>query len=180
MKKLSSSFFAWLIGRRNSPAVNNQGLAVPAAGGLSRLGYIGVALLTATILLGFSAPVVGQAVDATLLGTVTDSSGGVVVGAQVTITEMNTGVARSAGTNDSGNYEFPTLPPGVYQVTVKHPGFRQEVRPGVELRVNSAARVDLQLHPGETTETLVVTSEIPILQTDRADIAENVELTQLR
>jgi len=41
---------------------------------------------------------------------------------------MNTGVARSTTTNDSGNYEFPTLPPGVYEVTVKHPGFRQETR----------------------------------------------------
>jgi len=179
MKKLSSSFFAWLIGLRNSPAMNNQGLAVPAAGGLSRPGYLGVALLIATILFGFSAPVAGQAVNATLLGTVTDLSGATAAGANVTITEMNTGVERSTTTNDSGNYEFPTLPPGVYEVTVKHPGFRQETRRGVELVVNSTVRVDLQLQPGAASETILVTSEVPTLQTDRADIAEKIELEQL-
>jgi len=179
MKKLSSSFFAWLIGLRNSPAMNNQGLAVPPAGGLSRLGYLGVALLIATILFGFSAPVAGQAVNATLLGTVTDLTGATVAGANVTIAEMNTGVGRSTTTNDSGNYGFPTLPPGVYEVTVKHPGFRQETRRGVELVVNSTVRVDLQLQPGATSETILVTSEVPTLQTDRADIGGRVELTQL-
>src|SRR5260370_33851590 len=81
MEKLSSSLFAWLMSRRNSPAMNNQGLAVPAAGGLSRLGYLGVALLIATILFGFSAPVAGPAVNATLLGTVTDLSGATVAAA---------------------------------------------------------------------------------------------------
>jgi outer membrane receptor protein involved in Fe transport len=121
----------------------------------------------------------GQAVNATLVGTVTDSSGAVVAGANVNSTEMNTGVARIATTNDSGNYEFPNLLPGVYQVTVKHVGFRQETRPGVELTVNSTVRVDLQLHPGEATETMVVTAEIPTLQTDRADVGGKVELTQL-
>jgi hypothetical protein len=179
MKKLSSSFFAWLIGQRNSPAMNNQGLAMPAGGGLSSLGYLGVALLIATILFGFSAPVAGQAVNATLLGTLTDLSGATVAGANVTITEMNTGVGRSTTTNDSGNYEFPTLPPGVYEVTVKHPGFRQETRRGVELVVNSTVRVDLQLQPGAASETILVTSEVPTLQTDRADIGGKVELTQL-
>jgi len=179
MKKLSSSFFAWLIGLRNSPAMNNQGLAVPPAGGLSRLGYLGVALLIATILFGFSAPVAGQAVNATLLGTVTDLTGATVAGANVTIAEMNTGVGRSTTTNDSGNYGFPTLPPGVYEVTVKHPGFRQETRRGVELVVNSTVRVDLQLQPGAASETVLVTSEVPTLQTDRADIGGRVELTQL-
>ena len=179
MKKLSSSFFAWLIGQRNSPAMNNQGLAVPAAGGLSRLGYLGVALVLATILLGFSAPVVGQAVNATLLGTLTDSSGAAMAGAKVEIKEANTGISRITETNDSGNYEFPTLPPGVYEVTVKHPGFRQETRRGVELVVNSTVRVDLQLQPGAASETILVTSEVPILQTDRADMGGKIELTEL-
>src|SRR5258708_32153880 len=132
MKKLSSSFFAWLIGQRNSPAMNNQGLAVPAAGGLSRPGYFGVALLIATILFGFSAPVAGQAVNATLLGTVTDLSGATAAGANVTITEMNTGVGGRTTPNDSGNYEFPPPPPGVDEVTLKNPRVRQEKRRGAE------------------------------------------------
>src|SRR5260221_14745933 len=108
MKKLSSSFFAWLIGLRNSPAMNNQALAVPAAGGLSRPGYLGVALLIATILFGFSAPVAGQAVNATLLGTVTDLSGATAAGAKGTVTGVKTGAGRRTNTNSSGNHEFPT------------------------------------------------------------------------
>src|SRR5258708_38581214 len=94
MKKLSSSLFAWLIGLRNSPAMNNQGLAVPAAGGLSRLGYLGVALLIATILFGFSAPVAGQAVNATLLGTVTDLSGATVAEGKAQASSVKTVRAR--------------------------------------------------------------------------------------
>ncbi|HEY4816055.1 MAG TPA: carboxypeptidase-like regulatory domain-containing protein, partial [Candidatus Acidoferrum sp.] len=156
MEKLSGSFFAWITSRRSSPATNSQVRAVPAVGDPINRCYLGVALLITTILLGFSPPVVGQAVNATLLGTVTDSSGAVVAGANVNITEMNMGVTRSVTTNDSGNYEVPNLLPGVYQVTVKHVGFRQETRPGVELTVNSTVRVDLQLHPGEATETMVV------------------------
>ena len=179
MEKLSGSFFAWITSRRSSPATNSQVRAVPAVGDPINRCYLGVALLITTILLGFSPPVVGQAVNATLLGTVTDSSGAVVAGANVNITEMNMGVTRSVTTNDSGNYEVPNLLPGVYQVTVKHVGFRQETRPGVELTVNSTVRVDLQLHPGEATETMVVTAEVPTLQTDRADVGGKVELTQL-
>src|SRR5258705_13755049 len=121
MKKLSSSLFAWLIGLRNSPAMNNQGLAVPAAGGLSRLGYLGVALLIATILFGFSAPVAGQAVNATLLGTVTDLTGATVAGANVTIGEMKSGRGRSTTHNNRGRKGVPPLPPAPYGVAVKDP-----------------------------------------------------------
>ena len=60
----------------------------------------------------------GQAVTATLLGTVTDSTGGAVANARVTVTEADTGVVHASQTNDSGNYTFPALPPGRYSVTV--------------------------------------------------------------
>ena len=179
MKKLFGFCFGCPVIFRKSPAMNSPALPARAGRGLTKRWHLSMPVLLAAILLGFSAPLMGQAVNATLLGTVTDLSGGVVAGANVTITEMNTGVTRSATTNDSGNYEFPNLPPGVYQATVKHAGFRQETRPGLELTVNSTVRVDLQLHPGQVTETLVVTGEIPVLQTDRADLGEKVELTQL-
>lgn len=53
----------------------------------------------------------GQAVTATLVGTITDASGAVVVNAKVIVTETNTGVSRTSNTNESGNYSFPNLPP---------------------------------------------------------------------
>jgi len=66
----------------------------------------------------------GQAVNATLLGTVTDTSGAVVAGAKVTATEMKTGVSRSTATNDSGNYAFANLP----QVNMKSPPRNRDSR----------------------------------------------------
>src|SRR5258708_39720836 len=63
-----------------------------------------------------------QAVNATLLGRVTDSTGGVIVNGKVTVTETNTRVSRTGETNASGNYSFPDLTPGQYTVTVEITG----------------------------------------------------------
>src|SRR6202030_117782 len=79
----------------------SQALAPHATGGLGNLFHLSMAVLLATILLGFSAPAVGQAVNATLLGTVTDSSGGAVANAKVTLTETNTGISHVSQTNES-------------------------------------------------------------------------------
>src|SRR2546426_443972 len=120
------------------------------------------AFLLATLLggqCGFS-----QAVNATLLGTVTDIGGGVVAGAKVTITETNTGVSHSNPTNESGNYTFPDIPPGVYAVSVEHSGFKKETLGGITVVVNSTARVDVQLQPGSVNETIEVTGAPPLLQ----------------
>jgi hypothetical protein len=123
----------------------------------------------------FALSAFGQAVNATLLGTVTDSSGGVVAGAKVTITEVNTGVGRSGQTNESGNYTFPDLPPGQYSVTTEAAGFKKETRRDVALQVNSSQRVDVQLQPGNISETIEVTGAAPALQTDRADTGRNID-----
>jgi Carboxypeptidase regulatory-like domain len=66
-----------------------------------------------------------QAVNATLLGTVTDLSGGVVANAKVTIAETNTGISHSRQTNESGNYTFPELPPGLYTVSAEMEGLQE-------------------------------------------------------
>ena len=116
-----------------------------------------------------------QAVNATLLGTVTDASGAVVPNAKITITEVNTGVSRSGQTNESGNYTFPDLPPGQYSVTVEASGFKKETRRDIALAVNSTQRVDIQLQPGEVTETIEITGAAPALQTDRADTGRNID-----
>jgi hypothetical protein len=159
--------------------MNNQSLAVPAAGGLSKLGYLGMALVLATILLGFSAPVVGQAVNATLLGTVTDSSGAAMAGAKVEIKEVNTGISRIAETNDSGNYVFSDLAPGRYQVVAEKAGFKRVIHDAVDVVVNTTVRVDLKLQPGTITETVEVRAETPILQTDSVETGRTIETRQV-
>src|SRR5579883_1150643 len=117
----------------------------------------------------------GQAVTASLVGTVSDSSGAGVPGAAITLTETNTGVSRSAQTNDSGNYTFSNLPPGMYAVTAERAGFKKETRSGIDVVVDTTVRIDLQLQPGEVSETVNVTSEAPILKTERADTGRQIE-----
>src|SRR5437870_4796345 len=116
-----------------------------------------------------------QAVNGTLLGTVTDSSGGTVPNAQISIKETNTGVSRTTKTGDAGYYVFPDVPPGTYAIAVEMPGFKREVRSGVDVQVNQTARVDLTLQPGNVTETVTVVAEAALLQTDRSDTNTKVD-----
>ena len=121
----------------------------------------------------------GQAVSATLLGVVTDSSGAVIANAKVTITEVGTGVSHTSQANESGNYTFPDLPPGSYTVTIEAAGFKRETRTGVDVIVNSSVRVDAQLQPGNVSESVEVTGAPPTLETDRADTGRKIETIQV-
>jgi Carboxypeptidase regulatory-like domain len=124
------------------------------------------------LLLAFFSPphARGQAVSATLVGTVIDQTGAAVANAQVTIQETTTGISHNSATNDSGNYTFPDLTPGVYSVTVEAAGFEKVRRLNVDAVVNTTVRVDLSLQPGNVSQTVTVSSAPPILQTDRADV----------
>ena len=121
----------------------------------------------------------GQAVNATLLGTVTDASGAVIASAKVTVTETNTGVSHSGQANESGNYTFADLPPGRYEVTVEQSGFKKESRRDINVEFNSTVRVDLQLQTGNVNETVVVSGEAAILQTDRTDTGRSIDSTMI-
>src|SRR5215472_14004310 len=92
-------------------------------------------------------PAFSQAVNATIVGTVTDISGGIMPNAKVTITEANTGVSHSGVTNESGFYTFADLPPGTYSVTVEQTGFKKETRADIIVQVNSTVRADIKLTP---------------------------------
>ena len=137
---------------------------------------LGSSLLLLALLIG---PAHGQAVNGTLLGTITDSSGAAVPNVQITCTETNTGVNRKAVTSDVGTYVFSGLPPGVYSVAVELLGFKKEVRSRVEVQVNQTARVDVTLQPGAVTETLTVSAEAGLLQTDRSDTNQKIEAAAL-
>ena len=142
---------------------------------LLKLRLLIMAVLLTIIFVGFSAPARGQAVNATLLGAVTDSSGAPVGNAKITITETNTGITRNAQTNESGNYVVPDLPPGTYTVTAELSGFKRASRPAIDVVVNTTGRVDLVLQPGNISETVTVQEETPILQTERADTGRKID-----
>jgi hypothetical protein len=116
-----------------------------------------------------------QVVNATLLGTVSDASGAVVANAKVAALEQGTGVVHVTETNGSGNYVFPDMPPGTYTITVELSGFKKNVRKDVALSVNTSQRVDVQVMPGDVTETVEVTAAAPMLQTDRSDTGRNLD-----
>lgn len=124
-------------------------------------------------------PMFGQAVNGTLVGTLTDSSGAVVANAKITATETSTGIGRHTQSNASGNYVFPNLPPGTYSVVAEAQGFKKQSRTDLRVDVNSTVRADLSMQPGQVTEIVEVTGAAPILQTDRADVAQKIEGTQL-
>jgi hypothetical protein len=117
----------------------------------------------------------GQAVNATLLGTVTDATGATVANARVSATEVATGALHLSATNESGNFTFPDLQPGPYTITVEASGFKKATHENIDLASNSSTRVDLSLMPGNVSETVVVTTAPPLLQTDRADISTKIE-----
>ena len=137
------------------------------------------ALVGSLLFLLLSQSTFGQAVNGSLVGTVTDSSGAPVAGAKVTALEVNTGVSRPADTNQSGNYSFLNLSPGIYNVSVELTGFRKVVHEKVDVVLNSTVRIDVELQPGQVNEQIVVTAEVPLLQTDRTDTGRKIEQRQM-
>ncbi|SFS07020.1 Carboxypeptidase regulatory-like domain-containing protein [Granulicella pectinivorans] len=134
-------------------------------------------LLLTSLMAGHRA--MAQAVSGTIVGTVTDATGAVVAGAQVSIVLTGQSTAYSTVTNESGNYTEPNLPPGTYSVTVTANGFKKQTQENVSLLTNTTDRIDLTLATGSTTETVTVSAAPPLLQTDRADISTNIEQRQI-
>jgi Carboxypeptidase regulatory-like domain/TonB dependent receptor-like, beta-barrel len=111
-------------------------------------------------------PVLAQQDAATVLGEVTDASGGLVPGATVTVTNVATGISLTTTTNERGLYSLPGLRPGDYTVTIELQGFTKFIRAGITLQVAQVLRLDAALQTGNVTETVQVESAASLLQTD--------------
>lgn len=120
-------------------------------------------------------PARGQEVTASIVGTVTDSSGAPIKGARVAATDVDRGIVSTAQTNESGAYDLLRLPIGNYTVKVSSPGFETAVRPSLALALNQAARLDVQLKIGKASETVEVSAAAPLLQTDTTDISTPID-----
>jgi hypothetical protein len=110
-----------------------------------------------------------QEVRASLSGAVTDASGALMVGATVALQNEDTGVRFTAATNQAGKYNFLFLNPGSYTLRASMAGFRTFERSHIVLDINRAGEVDVALEVGNQAETLTVTSETPLLDTEKAD-----------
>ena len=115
-----------------------------------------VTLFAVVALCAFTIGLYGQVVGGTLLGTVTDPSGAVVPNAQITISNVDTGVSSSDVTNASGIYNVPNLKPGTYKIAVSSAGFRPAVRNEITLTVGSQRVVNIALSVGGMTQEVEV------------------------
>jgi hypothetical protein len=139
-----------------------------------------LALLLTGAMVSFSTE--AQVLYGSIVGNVTDDSGAVVPGATVKITNRGTNQVREALTTTEGGFNFPTVQAGNWEVTVSKQGFKSVTRTGVLVTLNSLARSDIQLEVGNVAESISVTADAVLLQTDRAEVRAELtsrELTNL-
>src|SRR5579872_6255945 len=110
-----------------------------------------------------------------VLGTVTDQSGGAVVGATVTILDTQRNITRTLMTDNAGEYNAPNLLPGSYTVSASFQGFKTAERSNITLEVNQELRVDLTLQPGEQTQKVTVTGELPLVDTTNSVVGGTIQ-----
>jgi hypothetical protein len=120
--------------------------------------------------------------NSALVGTLVDTSGAAVPGADVTVTNQDTGLVRKVVTGGSGEYSVPNLPVGLYQVNVSAKGFKSSTTQNIKLDVQRTTRVDLTLQVGTFSETVTVTNAAPLLQTTESQVStliDNREILEL-
>jgi hypothetical protein len=140
-----------------------------------------IAVLCA-ILLGVmgAVPASAQTYRGSIEGTVTDSSGAAVVGASVTIHNVDTGVDRISNTGTDGSYLSPELPIGIYNVTVEMGGFQKAITNGVKVEIGAQRRVDVTLKPGAVNQQIIVSGEdVPVVETSSDTLGGSFESTQV-
>lgn len=116
-----------------------------------------------------------QITTGTILGTVTDSSGAVIAGPKVRVTNENTNISVNLTTNNDGDYVAPNLPAATYSVQAESPGFRKTMVSGVGLLLNATQRQDLRLEPGMVEQEVTVTAEAPIVASETSSVASPVD-----
>lgn len=139
---------------------------------MSRKCGLALAVLVAATVLLTPQPAFAQQVFGSIFGTVTDSSGAAVSNAKVTITDVNKGAKFEVTTDPSGNYNKGQLIPDTYTVTIEAAGFQKILSTGLDVRVNDAAHFDASMKVGEVSTQVEVTASSPLLQADRADVAQ--------
>ena len=104
----------------------------------------------------------------TITGTVSDSSGSLIPGANITAVNPENGVELKAQTTDTGNYTISSVPAGLYNLIVETSGFRRFEQQGIRVQVAQTARIDVTMQVGSTTESVTVTADAPLLRTENA------------
>src|SRR5215813_9103571 len=134
---------------------------------------------TLTIAAVISVSAIAWAQNGTISGTITDSSGAVVPGAQVTARDVQTDASRATNTNSQGFYEFLTLKPSSYEVTVAAKGFEKAIKRDVKVVVGLESHLDVALTPGSVSEIVEVKGEVPLIEPDKTNVSYSIETAQI-
>src|SRR5437899_1170529 len=138
-----------------------------------------VTLIFALIALGTCLSV-AQTSTATILGTVKDTSGALVPGVSIMVKHTESGLTRNVVSGERGAYTVPLLPVGAYEITTAMPGFKQQVRSGINLVVGQEAVVDLTLEVGAAAETVTVSEEAPLVNTTTSSTSGVITEQQIK
>ena len=123
-----------------------------------------------------------QSTTQSIIGLVTDSTGAVIQGAKVTLTNIGTNVVLTTTTNETGNYAFPLLQVGDYNVRVEAQGFKSEVVRGVRVETALQSRQDVKLDIGSVVESVEVSANAVLLNTENAStgaVIDNRRIVEL-
>jgi hypothetical protein len=120
-----------------------------------------------------------QALRATVLGRVTDSSGAAVAGAKITVRNAGTELKQTVSTDDQGRYTVPDLDVGTYEVDADRSGFKRVVHSGIALTVGNQLVVDMVLEVGTAEQTITVEGQAPQVETTSSAIGSLIESTQV-
>jgi hypothetical protein len=126
-----------------------------------------------------SAPLWAQLTVGGIAGTVKDPSGAVVKGARITITNGATKATQTAISTSAGTYVFTSVPVGTYTLKAETKGFETYVDTGIQVHIQNIVTTDIRLVPGAVTQTVTVTSTVPLLQAQDASLGQTVPTEQI-
>src|SRR5262245_11499716 len=135
-------------------------------------------IVFSVLLLGVST-LFAQSDRGTVTGSISDQSGAVIPGANVTATNTSTSTTYETVSTETGNYTLAQLPAGVYQLSVELPGFKKYVRQGITVLVATTLRIDVALEVGAATDEVTITADAPLLRTESSDVSHSVPSQRL-
>jgi hypothetical protein len=124
--------------------------------------------------------VAAQQSTGTLAGTISDETGGVLPGADITLTNVENGSTRDAITDDTGQFRVTNLAPGEYELRAQLPGFQTAVRSGIVLNVGRSPSLNITLSVGSVSEEVIVTGDAPLVDTLTSSVRELVDDRKIR
>src|SRR6202161_2015432 len=139
-------------------------------------------LSVGSLALALCLPLPAQTTTGQILGSVTDPTGAGIAGAAVLVTDTQHGTTRAATTGPSGDFAVPDLEPGIYKIRAEAKGYRTVERPNIVIEVAQDLRVDMSLPTGQVTETVVVTDEVPLVDSVSSTLGgtlSNAEINDL-